>query len=83
VLNYGASGCLFDGFNIFDKWYLSDDEKIFTQIYHSVFDPTKITVEKYVVKSLTPDKMVLEIAIDLSAFGLGKEELFVFTYEAA
>lgn len=82
LLDYGASGCLFDGFNIFDKWWLSDDEKIFTQVYHSVFDPTKITVERYTVKSLTSEKMVLEIALDLSAFGLGKEEMFLFTYEA-
>ena len=79
---FGAAGCLFDGFNIFDKWWLSEDEKIFTQVYHSVFDPTKITEEKYTVKSLTSEKMVLEIAIDLSAFGLGKEEMFLFTYEA-
>ena len=82
VVDYGASGCLFDGFNIFDKWWLTDDETTFYQVYHSVFDPTKITVERYTVKSLTSEKMVLEIALDLSAFGLGKEELFVYTYEA-
>ena len=82
VVNYGASGCLFDGFNIFDKWYLSDDEKVFTQVYHSVFDPTKITVENYTVKSLTSEKMVLEIALDLSAFGLSDKEMFLYTYEA-
>ena len=82
LLDYGVSGCLFDGFNIFDYWSLSDDEKIFTQVYHSAFDPTKITVEEYAVKSLTCEKMVLEIALDLSAFGLGKEELFLYTYEA-
>lgn len=82
LLNYGASGCLFDGLNIFDRWYLSDDELTFTQIYHSVFDPTKITVEKYKVISLTPDKLVMEIAYDLTAFGFTNNELFVFTYEA-
>jgi hypothetical protein len=83
TVNFGASGCTFDGFNVFDKWYLSDDEKTFTQIYHSVFDPTKITVETYAVKSLTKDKMVLEIALDLSAFGLSNKEIFLYTYEAA
>ncbi len=83
IVNYGAVGCTFDGFNIFDKWYLSEDEKTFTQIYHSVFDPSRITVEKYTVKSLTKDKMVLEIALDLSAFGLSAKELFLYTYEAA
>ena len=82
LINYGASGCLFDGFNIFDRWYLSNDEKTFTQIYHSAFDPTKITVEKYKVTSLTPDKLVMEIAFDLTAFGFTDKEIFVFTYEA-
>lgn len=82
LVNYGAVGCTFDGFNIFDKWSLSEDEKTFTQVYHSVFDPSKITVEKYAVKSLTKDKMVLEIKLDLSAFGLSTKETFVYTYEA-
>lgn len=82
LINYGASGCLFDGFNIFDQWYLSTDEQTFTQIYHSVFDATKITVEKYKVTSLTPDKLVMEIAYDLTAFGFTDKEIFVFTYEA-
>lgn len=79
-INYGASGCLFDGFNIFDKWTLSEDEKTFTRTYHSVFDATKVTTEVYTVKTLTKDKMVVEIGLDLSAFGLGDNELFEYTY---
>jgi len=82
LINYGAIGCTFDGFNIFDKWTLSEDETIFTDIYHSVFDTTKITIETYKVKSLTKDKLVMEIALDLSAFGLSKNELFLYTYES-
>jgi len=82
TLNYGASGCLFDGFNIYDKWYLSEDETVFTDIYHSVFDTTKITVENYTVTSITKDKLVMEIALDLSDFGLSDHEVFVYTYEA-
>jgi hypothetical protein len=82
LVNYGAQACTFDGFNVYDKWTLSEDEEIFTQIYHSVFDPTKITVEKYTVKSLTKDKLVMEIALDLSAFGLSTHEVFVYTYES-
>ena len=80
-INYGTSGCLFDGFNIFDKWTLSEDETVFTWVYHSVFDPTKITVETFTVKSLTKDKLVMEVAVDLSAFGLSKNELFLYTFE--
>jgi len=82
TVNYGASGCLFDGFNIFDKWYLSEDEKTFIRIYHSVFDPTKITTEVYSVKSITKDKLVMEITLDLSAFGFSDHEVFVYTYQA-
>ncbi len=82
TVDYGASGCLFDGFNIFDKWYLSADEKTFTEIYHSVFDPTKITAQEYTVKSISKDKLIFEIALDLSAFGLSDHEIFVYTYQA-
>ena len=80
LLNYGALGCTFDGLNIFDKWTLSEDEKIFTRIYHSLFDPSNITTELYNVKTLTSDKMVMEITLDLSIFGLSDKELFEYTY---
>jgi hypothetical protein len=81
LLNYGVAGCLFDGLNIYDKWTLSEDEKTFTQTYHSVFDPSKVTTEVYTVKSLTKDKWVVEIALDLSVFGLSDHEMFEYTYE--
>lgn len=81
-VNYGASGCLFDGFNIFSKWTLSKDEKTFTRTYYSIFNPANITTEVYKVISLTKERMVLEIALDLSVFGLGEEELFKYTYDA-
>ena len=82
LVSYGLEGCPLDGLNIYDKWTLSADEEIFTQIYHSVFDPTKITVEKYTVKSLTKDKMVMEIELDLTIFGASAHEVFVYTYES-
>ena len=83
TLDYGTQACLFDGFNIFDKWTLSADEKTFTQTYHSIFDTTKVTTEVYNVQSLTKDKWVMDIALDLSDFGLSDHEVFVYTYEAA
>ena len=79
-LNYGALACTFDGFNIYDKWYVSDDEKTFTDVYHSVFNPAQITTEVYNIESLTKDKWVMDITIDLSAFGLSDHEVFVYTY---
>ena len=81
-INYGQSGCTFDGFNVYTKWTLSPDEKELTIIYQSVFDPSKITMDKYQVTTLTKDKLVMSIAYDLSAFGLTNHEVFVFTYEA-
>lgn len=81
-INYGQSACTFDGFNVYKKWTLSPDEKELTIIYESVFDPSKITIDKYHVTTLTKDKLVMNIAYDLSVFGLSNHELFVFTYEA-
>ena len=83
TVDYGTQACLFDGFNVYDKWTLSEDEKTFTQTYHSVFDSTKTTTEVYNVQSLTKDKWVMDIALDLTAFGLTDHEVFVYTYESA
>lgn len=84
TIGYGSSGCTFDGFNVYDKWTLSDDEKTFTQVYHSLFDPSNVTVEKYNVRSISKDKLVMDIKLDLSVFGppYTDHEVFVYTYEA-
>ncbi|HEX2534268.1 MAG TPA: hypothetical protein VHK69_11055 [Chitinophagaceae bacterium] len=84
-ITYGASGCTFDGFNIYDRWTLSEDEKTFTQVYHSVFDPSNITTEVYKVKSISKDRLVMEILVDLSIFGppYTDKEVFVYTFEPA
>lgn len=78
---FGGSACTFDGFNVFDRWTLSEDEKTFTQVYHSLFDPAAITTETYTVKTLTKDKLVLVQLIDLTVFGLTDKEVFESTYE--
>lgn len=82
-VDFGQKACTFDGFNVFDKWYLSEDEKTFTQIYHSLFDPSNITREEYRVKTLTKDKLVMEIFVDLSVFGppYTDKEVFTYTFE--
>lgn len=81
-LNYGAQPCLFDGLNIYDKWWLSEDEKTFTQVYHSVFNPAQITTEIYTVQTLSKDKWVMSIILDLSVFGYTDHEEFIYTFEA-
>ncbi|MBC3541064.1 hypothetical protein ACFSC6_02655 [Rufibacter sediminis] len=85
AVNYGTKACTFDGLNVYTGWSLSDDEKTFTQTYASVFDPSNVTVETYNVKSLTKDRMVLEITLDLSVFGppYTDKETFEYTYDAS
>lgn len=83
AINYGTSGCAFDGFNVYTKWTLSPDEKELSITYQSVFNPAQVTTDKYSVISLTKDKLVMDITYDLTAFGLSDHELFEFTYVAS
>lgn len=85
TVEFGTNACTFDGFNVFDRWELSEDEKIFKQTYHSLFDPAQVTTEEYRVKTLTRDKLVMEIFVDLSVFGppYTDKEVFVYTFEPA
>jgi len=83
AISYGVAGCTFDGFNVYDKWTLTPDESKLTITYHSAFNPAQITNDVYNVTTLTKDKLVMDIAYDLSVFGLSDHEVFVFTYEAS
>lgn len=80
--NTGSAGCDFDGFNVYDTWSLSEDEKVFTMIYHSIFSPDNAQTETYRVKTLTTEKLELEIDYDLTFFGLGPEETYLFEFTA-
>src|SRR3989337_1114198 len=81
-LNYGANtatpGCDFDGFNVYDPWSLSADGKEFIMIYHSIFSPDSPQTETYRVKTLTTEKLEVEIDYDLSWLGLSTEETFLY-----
>lgn len=76
----GAGNCGFDGFNIYDKWVLSDDLKTLSIIYHGLFNPA-VTTDVYKVRSLTTEEMKLELTVDLTALGLGVET-FLYVYKA-
>lgn len=82
-IDYGTNGCTFDGFNVYDQWTLSEDEKTFTQVYHSLFNPAQVTTEVYTVRSVSRDRLVMQILVDLSVFGppYTDEEVFVYTFE--
>jgi hypothetical protein len=76
----GTGNCQFDGFNVYDKWVLSEDQKTFTITYHGLFNPAT-TVDTYTVRSLTTEELKLELTVDLSVFGAGIET-FLYTYKA-
>lgn len=84
VMDYGANTaageCALDGFKVYDKWYLTEDEDRFVIIYHGLFDPT-VTVEDYKVKTLTTEELGIELTVDLTELGLGLET-FLYTYMA-
>jgi hypothetical protein len=80
--NTGSAGCDFDGFNVYDTWSLSEDEKEFVMIYHSIFSPDVPQTETYRVKTLTTEKLELEIDYDLSWLGLSTEETFLYEFTA-
>lgn len=81
--NTGAGDCAFDGFNDYDSWELSEDETTFTLVYHNIFSGA-ITTEVYTVKTLTVDKMELQIDFDLSWLDptLTANETFIYEYDA-
>lgn len=76
----GAGDCIFDGFNVYDRWTLSEDGKTFSIHYHGIFDPTPKT-DVYKVVSLTTEEIKLEQEVDLTVLGLGVER-FLYTYSA-
>lgn len=78
----GYSGCEYDGLNVYDGWELSADEKTFTMYYHGLFTPENELSEVFRVKTLTTDKLELEIDYDLSWLGLSTEETFIYEYAA-
>lgn len=80
--NTGTPGCDFDGFNVYDTWSLSEDGTTFTMVYHSIFAPDSPQTENYRVKTLTTEKVELEIDYDLSWLGEGTEETFLFEFTA-
>lgn len=86
-LNYGtdtgAGDCGFDGFNVYDTWELTEDEKFFIMTRHSIFSPDVTETETYRVALLTTEELQLEIDLDLSVFGLSTEETFRYYLEAA
>src|SRR5690606_33195602 len=80
---FGTLPCDFDGFNVFDTWELTLDEKTLYQEYYSIFDPSNRTREEYTVKTLNREKIELQQTLDLTVFGLTDNETFVSSFVPA
>lgn len=80
AIGYGTKACTFDGLNVYTGWTLSDDAKTLTITYASVFNPDQVTVETYSVVQLSKDKLVIDITLDLTIFGLTDHEVYRYTY---
>lgn len=82
---YGANACTTgcDGCWQESTWELSEDEKTFTIKLYNLFAPDQTRTDVYRVKTLTTERLEIEIDYDLSVFGLSTEETFLFKLEAA
>jgi len=78
----GAGSCLFDGFNVYTSWELTEDNLQFIRKSYGIFSPDVTVTDVFAVKTLTVERFDIEQTVDLSAFGLGKEEKFLYVYEA-
>ncbi len=78
----GTGACGFDGLTAYESWKLSDDETNFTQVKYNVFTPDQKVEDVYVVRKLTTEEFAMELSVDMSAFGLGTDERFLYKYKA-
>jgi len=85
TVNYGADtgagDCSLDGLNVYDKWYLTADEKYFIIKRHGLFDG-KVAIDSFQMQTLAVDKLEMTLDVDLSIFGLGTDETFLYQYLA-
>jgi hypothetical protein len=83
MIGWGVPGCGYEGLNVYDKWSLSEDEKVFKQEYYDVFNPAKRTVDVFNVRSISSTKLVMDITLDMSWNGpdYTDHEQYVYTWE--
>lgn len=81
-LDYGATACTDDSSIVYFKWYLSNDEKTFTQLYYPKDYPDSIKSDVYTVVSITTKKLITQNIQDLTSSGLSDSELVQYSYNA-
>lgn len=83
--NTGTGDCVFDGFDVYTIWYLTEegDDLYFTRESVGLFDPETTKVETFLVTELTTQIFKMKHTIDLTDFGASDEETFEYTYVAS
>lgn len=78
----GSGSCAYDGLTEYDSWELTDNDQYFLRTSHGVFTPDVFTVDTFVVRTLTVEEFAIEQTVDLTVFGLGPDEKFLYVYKA-
>lgn len=78
----GSGSCAYDGLTAYDSWELTDDDQHFIRTSHGIFTPDISIIDTFVVRSLTIEEFAIEQTVDMSVFGLGTDEKFLYVYEA-
>ena len=81
-LDYGATACTDDSSIVYFKWYLSNDEKTFTQLYYPKDYIDSIKSDVYTVVSITTKKLITQNIQDLTSSGLSDSEVVQYSYNA-
>lgn len=81
-LDYGTNACSDDSSIVYFKWFLSNDEKTFTQLYYPKDYPDSVRSDVYTVISISNKKLVTQNIQDLTSSGLGDSEVVQYTYNA-
>ncbi|WP_194777907.1 hypothetical protein [Pararhodonellum marinum] len=81
----GTGDCVFDGFDVYTIWYLTEegDDLYFNRESVGLFDPETTKVETFKINELTTERIKMEHTIDLTDFGASAEETFEYTYVAS
>jgi hypothetical protein len=78
----GSGNCAYDGLTVYDSWGLTPDDQYFIRTSHGLFTPDVEVTDTFVVRTLTVQQFAIEQTVDLSVFGAGTNEKFLYVYDA-
>ncbi|WP_224997899.1 lipocalin family protein [Cesiribacter sp. SM1] len=76
--------CAFDGFNVYNEWSITEEDDVmyFTREGYGLFTPDTPIEDTFTIVNLTTTTMELQQTVDLSDFGGGTEETFIYKFRA-